>query len=61
MSDLASEFLDIACCPACHGSFAVNYEESELVCANATCGLCYPIRDGIAVLLVDQARQPEGH
>ncbi len=29
---------------------------SELVCQ--TCGLAYPIRDNIPVLLVDEARKP---
>ena len=30
------------------------------VCTNAECGLAYPVRDDIPVLLVDEARQPGG-
>ncbi|AXK33890.1 Trm112 family protein [Streptomyces armeniacus] len=30
----------------------------ELVCTGADCGLAYPIRDDIPVLLVDEARRP---
>jgi len=49
---LAPELLAIIVCPACHGELALV--ESELVCQG--CGLAYPVRDGIPVLLVDEAR-----
>lgn len=54
---LTSQFLEIAACPSCHSGFAVDYEAGELVCVNADCALAYPVRDGIPVLLVDQARR----
>ena len=53
---LTRQFLEIAACPACHAAFAVDYDRAELICVNAECGLAYPVRDGIPVLLVDQAR-----
>ena len=53
---LDPELLQIAACPACHSKFAVDYDSHELVCASATCGLAFPIRDQIPVLLIDQAR-----
>lgn len=46
--------LDIIVCPDCHGELDVTGE--ELVCRS--CGLAYPVRDGIPVLLVDEARRP---
>lgn len=54
---LSAKFLEVAACPACQSGFAVDYEAAELVCVNAGCALAYPVRDGIAVLLVDQARR----
>jgi uncharacterized protein YbaR (Trm112 family) len=30
----------------------------ELVCTSDSCGLAYPVRDDIPVLLVDEARRP---
>lgn len=55
-AELSPDFLAIAACPSCHAKFAVDYDQSELVCLSSTCGLAYPIRDGIPVLLIDQAR-----
>lgn len=55
---LAPAFLEIAACPNCHAKFAVDYDTLELVCTNAECGLAYPVRDGIPILLIDEARQP---
>ncbi len=49
--------LEIVACPACHGSLRVDDDAHELVCTR--CGLAYPVREGIPVLLVDEARAPE--
>jgi uncharacterized protein YbaR (Trm112 family) len=46
--------LDIIVCPDCHGD--LKAEGEELVCT--ACGLAYPVRDDIPVLLVDEARKP---
>ncbi|MVA76723.1 Trm112 family protein [Auraticoccus sp. F435] len=56
--DLAPELLEILACPNCHSSLAVDHEADELVCTNTACGLAYPVRDQIPVLLVDEARRP---
>jgi uncharacterized protein len=54
--ELSPELLAIVACPACHGKFAVDYDANELVCTNQSCGLAYPVRNNIPVLLIDQAR-----
>lgn len=46
--------LDIIVCPDCHGE--LKAEAEELICTG--CGLAYPVRDDIPVLLVDEARKP---
>jgi len=51
--------LEILACPQCHAPLRADAEESELVCTNAECGLAYPVRDDIPVLLVDEARRPQ--
>lgn len=54
--EIAPDLLQILVCPQCHGSFAVDHERDELVCTATDCGLAYPVRDQIPVLLVDEAR-----
>lgn len=53
MNALDPVLRDVIVCPACHGSLADA--AAELVCDS--CGLAYPVRDDIPVLLVDHARQ----
>jgi uncharacterized protein YbaR (Trm112 family) len=57
--ELAPELLEILACPNCHGALAVDHERDELICLAADCGLAYPVRNGIPVLLIDEARRPE--
>lgn len=53
------ELMEILCCPACKGD--LKEEGEKLICQNPKCGLRYPIRDGIPVMLIDQAEKPAGH
>ncbi|AJE82942.1 MULTISPECIES: Trm112 family protein [Streptomyces] len=53
---LEAGLLEILACPACHS--ALDERDSELVCTSKECGLAYPVRDDIPVLLVDEARRP---
>ena len=52
--NLDPKLMEIIVCPDCHGTLAPVGE--ELVCQQ--CGLAYPVRDDIPVLLVDEARRP---
>lgn len=56
--NFSSEFMSVVACPKCRNALAIDYDAHELVCVNAECGLAYPVRDGIPILLIDQARQP---
>ena len=50
--------LEILACPACRAAVEVDEPASTLVCTG--CGLAYPVRDGIPVMLVDEALRPGG-
>ncbi|MBM7786165.1 Trm112 family protein [Tenggerimyces flavus] len=56
--NLDQELLEILACPACKSALRVDDGANELVCTSGACGLAYPVRDDIPVLLVDEARKP---
>lgn len=45
--------LDILACPACKHD--IRLDGDKIVCTNTACGLRYPIRDGIPIMLIDEA------
>jgi hypothetical protein len=47
------DLLEILVCPACRESLAVRANGTALQCR--VCSRTYPVRDGIPILLVDQA------
>lgn len=49
--------LEIIVCPDCRSRLRVDDDAHELACTG--CGLAYPVRNDIPVLLVDEARRPE--
>ena len=50
--------LDILACPACKGGIEHDETAQKLVCIGE-CQRRYPIRDGIPVMLIDEAELPE--
>jgi uncharacterized protein YbaR (Trm112 family) len=52
MSVIDPKLLEILACPACK-SDVVLVDENRLVCVQ--CRRAYPIRDGIPVMLIDEA------
>lgn len=50
-----AKLLEILVCPLCKGPLVYKKPEQELVCR--PCRLAYPVRDGIPVMLEDEARQ----
>ena len=53
-SEIDPLLLDMLVCPKTKGTLHYDQEKQELVCEKAK--LAYPIREGIPVLLVDEAR-----
>ena len=48
------KLLEILVCPATHGPLEYDAASGELISRKA--GLAYPIRDGIPIMLVSEAR-----
>ena len=52
---ITPDFVAMLACPACRGPLTLNENEAGLVCP--ACSVIYPVRDGIPVMLVEEARQ----
>ena len=50
---MKKELLDILACPKCKGKVELNEEENALLCH--ACQLVYAIRDGIPVMIIEEA------
>ena len=59
-AQIDAALLELLACPQSRHPLRHDVAAAELVCTDAGCGLAYPIRDGIPVLLVDEARRPAG-
>ncbi len=51
---LDKRLLDVLACPRCKGPLEYDAGQQELICRGEA--LAYPIRDGIPVMLVAEAR-----
>lgn len=54
---LSKELLDILACPVCKGDIKYDEPNQKLICL--ACGRKYPIREGIPIMLEDEAELPE--
>lgn len=52
-----NKLLDILACPVCKGKLLYNKEQQELICKVDR--LAYQIKEGIPVMLEEEARQLE--
>lgn len=52
------ELLSILVCPACKGEVGLDNEKNGIVCVR--CSLLFPIKDGIPVMITEEAQRLEG-
>jgi uncharacterized protein YbaR (Trm112 family) len=50
-----AKLLEILVCPVCKGPLVYKKAVNELICK--PCRLAFPVKDGIPVMLEDEARQ----
>jgi uncharacterized protein YbaR (Trm112 family) len=53
-NDVDPRLLEVLVCPLSHGPLDYDRQKGELISRKA--GLAYPIRDGVPVMLVEEAR-----
>lgn len=51
---ISKELLEILACPKCKGEIKLNEKGDGLICER--CKLIYEIRDGIPIMLIEEAR-----
>ncbi|MBW1717560.1 MAG: Trm112 family protein [Deltaproteobacteria bacterium] len=51
---ISKELLEILACPQCKGNIYLNDAGDGLICDN--CKLLYEIKDGIPIMLIDEAK-----
>ena len=56
---IASEFLKLLSCPACKAGAPLSLDEKSGKLACSACGRRYPVRDGVPILLAQEAEIPE--
>lgn len=54
---ISKELLDILACPNCKGDIRLNEAGDGLICDH--CKLLYEIKDGIPIMLVEEAKKIE--
>jgi uncharacterized protein YbaR (Trm112 family) len=50
------ELLEILVCPSCRGEVVYQADPELIICTK--CGLQYPVRDDIPVMLIEEATKP---
>jgi len=49
------KLLEILACPKCKSD--VKLKDDKIICKNPDCGLKYPIKEGIPVMLIEEAEK----
>ena len=52
---IKKELLEILACPKCKQLVELKEDETAILCSS--CQLSYPVRDGIPVMLIDEAEE----
>jgi hypothetical protein len=50
-----TKLLDILACPVCKGDIEYDAKNEKIICTE--CSRRYPVKDGIPVMLADEAEQ----
>ncbi|MGQ9499068.1 MAG: Trm112 family protein [Dissulfurimicrobium sp.] len=57
-TSINSRLLELLACPKCKGDIRLSDDKKGIICDR--CMLIYEIRDGIPVMLVDEAKRIKG-
>uniref|UniRef100_A0A7C4U6M9 UPF0434 protein ENV67_02490 n=1 Tax=candidate division WOR-3 bacterium TaxID=2052148 RepID=A0A7C4U6M9_UNCW3 len=52
---MEKKLLDIIACPKCKGDLFYDEKKDILICKK--CSLAYPVKDGIPILIIEEAKE----
>lgn len=55
---ISSQLLELLACPKCKGDIRLSDDKNGIICDK--CMLIYEIRDGIPIMLIDEAKPIKG-
>ncbi len=58
INPINKELLDILACPKCKGDLIYRESDNGLICEK--CKLMYPVKEGIPVMLIEEAIKVDG-
>ena len=58
-AEMDPRLLEILVCPVCKGKLVYDKTAQELTCS--PCQLAYPVRDGLPIMMQDEARRLAGN
>ncbi len=55
---LDTKLVEILACPSCKSDILYKEAEEKIYCTNPACSLIFPVREGIPVMLIEEAEKP---
>ena len=56
---VSPELLEILRCPKCKSEVKINSEETRIACQSKECGLVFPVKDDIPVMIIEEAEKAQ--
>ncbi len=55
---ISQQLLEILRCPNCRSEVELSKDEKTIKCLGPDCGLIYPVKDEIPVMIIEEAAKP---
>ena len=56
---VSPHLLEVLRCPKCRSEVRISEDQKSITCQGRDCGLVYPVKDDIPVMIIEEATKPE--